>query len=231
MSRVGKRIQDERIKKGMTPKQLGKKCGVAESFIIDIEGGRKIINEKLFAQISKALGTDLEEAMILAPNEDEKREEKIERKLPKPTADRSIKRNDIEPFAQWGEALSNIIKQIPIYDVEMVSIRGYKAFPVIDKKVEGFNPDKLIYIEAADDSLSQYRIKRNDRCLIYLNHEFMNGSFHLLEYDNKRYLRRIKKVDGNKVQLIEGTGDKKPIIIDVKGIKILGRLIRVEIDF
>jgi len=113
----------------------------------------------------------------------------------------------------------------------MVNITGYKSFPIIDKKVEGFNPDKLVYIELSDDSLSQYRMKKNDRCLIYLNQELKNNSFHLVEYDNKKYLRKVRRVEGNKIQLIKGTIDDAAVIKNMKEIKIIGKLIRVEIDF
>lgn len=232
MSRVGQRIKEERTKKGMTPKQLGKKCGVAESFIMDIESGRKILNEKLLAQISKVLDANLEETMVLEASAEEKKvQESLEEKPQKFMETSSVKRREVEPLAQWEEAFSNIIKQVPIYDMKMNNIKGYKSFPIIDKKVEGFNPDKLVYIHLPDDSLYQYRMKKGDRCLIYLNHEPIHGTFQLVEYDNKRYLRKVKKIEGNKIQLIEGTQDGNAIIKDLKEIKVLGRLIRVEIDF
>ncbi|SDK66973.1 helix-turn-helix domain-containing protein [Natronincola ferrireducens] len=232
MSRVGKAIQQQRMKKGITPKQLGKKCGVSEAFILDIEGGKKIINEKLLAQISKVLGGNLEENMVLeAPPQEKKEQETLEKKPQKFMETTSSKRREVEPLAQWGEALSNIIKQIPIYDMAMVDRKGYKSFPIIDKKVEGFHPDKLIYIQLEDDTLSEYRMKKGDRCLIYLNHEPMNGTFQLVEYDKKTYLRKVKRVEGNKIKLIKGTADSQAVIKEMKDIKILGKLIRVEIDF
>lgn len=232
MSRIGQRVKEERIKKGMTPKQLGKKCGVAESFIIDVETGKKILNEKLLAQISKVLGSNLEESMILEATSEEKNQQTTSEKKPQKLLETSsIKRKEVEPLAQWEEALSNIIKKVPIYDMEITNIKGYKSFPIIEKKVEGFNPDKLVYIILPDDSLNQYRMKKGDRCLIYLNHEPINGSFQLVEYNNRRYLRKLKRIENNKVQLIEGTQEGKAVIKDLKEIKILGKLLRVEIDF
>ena len=232
MSRVGQMIKEARMKKGMSPKQLGNKCGVSESFILEVERGTKIINEKLIAQISKVLGANLEENVVLeVPREEEKPKEVIKKK-PQSIVDRvSVNRTDVEPLDQWSEALSNIIKKVPIYDIGLSNVKGYKDFPIIDKKVEGFNPDKLVYVELSDDNMSKYRMKKGDRCLIYLNHEFMNNTFQLVEYDNKKYLRKVKKQEGNKIQLIEGTKDDNFIIKDMKEIKIIGRLIRVEIDF
>jgi len=228
---VGQMIKEVRTKKGMSPKQLGNKCGVSESFILEVERGTKIINEKLISQISKVLGTNLDEIMILEPPKEEKQKEIIEKK-PQNIVDRvSVKRSDVEPLDQWTDALSNIIKKIPIYDIGLSNIKKHKSFPIIDKKVEGFNPDKLIYIELSDDTLSQYRMKKGDRCLIYLNPEFMNNTFQLVEYDNKKYLRKVKKLEGNKIQLSEGIKDDKIVVKNMKEVKIIGRLIRVEIDF
>lgn len=228
MSRVGKKIQEERLKKNITPKELGKKCGVTESFILDIESGKKIVNEKLLSQISKVLGVNLEENISLESSKEETNPKKVLQEQPVASF---TKRSKVEPLAQWGEAFANIIKRVPIYDMELKEVQGYKNFPIIDNKVEGFHPDKLIYINVADDQLSQYRIKKGDRCLIYLNHELINGSFQLLEYDEKKYLRRVKKIEGNKVQLLKGNHDEKAVVKELKEIKILGRLIRQEIDF
>lgn len=229
MSRLGKRINEERIKKGITPKQLGKKCGVAESYILDIESGRKIINDKLISQISKILGVNLDDNTF-----DEAPQKEVEKPITAtPGLDKStrVKRSNVEPLPQWEGAFTNIIKEVPIYKLDMTSILGYKSFPIINKKVEGFNPDKLIYINAPDESLSQYRIFKGDRCLIYLNQEIKNGGFHFIEYEQKKLIRKVKRLDGNTVQLIEGLKDEKSIKVNIKNIKVLGRLIRVEIDF
>ena len=47
MSRLGKKVRTTRIQKGMTPKQLAQKLGVAERFIIEVEEGRRILNDVL----------------------------------------------------------------------------------------------------------------------------------------------------------------------------------------
>ncbi|MBB6218926.1 transcriptional regulator with XRE-family HTH domain [Anaerosolibacter carboniphilus] len=230
MSRVGEKLKAERLKKGMTPKQLGKKCGVTESFIVDIETGKKIVNEKLLSQISKALGVNLEEDMVLeAPTEEERAQGESQ---PKPVKSVEVvpqRRIEVVPLDQWEDALSNIIKKVPIYDIEMKEIKGYRNFPIIERKVEGFHPDKLIYIDIPDDTMGQYRMRRGDRALIYLNHEFMNGAFQLVEYEGRRRLRKLKKIEGNKVQLVDGEG--QGVTKEMKALKIIGRVIRVEIDF
>ena len=56
MSRLGDTIRAARVKAGMTPKALGKKCGVAESFINDVERGTKIVSDDQAQRILKVLG-------------------------------------------------------------------------------------------------------------------------------------------------------------------------------
>ncbi|MEL7598249.1 MAG: helix-turn-helix transcriptional regulator, partial [Clostridiaceae bacterium] len=45
MSRIGDKIKEVRLSSKLTEKQLAKKLGVAESFIKDVELGRKVANE------------------------------------------------------------------------------------------------------------------------------------------------------------------------------------------
>jgi transcriptional regulator with XRE-family HTH domain len=47
MSRLGQKVKEIRIKKGLTPKALAKKAGVSESFLLEAEDGRKILNDGL----------------------------------------------------------------------------------------------------------------------------------------------------------------------------------------
>ena len=56
MSRLGDTIRAARIKAKMTEKALGKKCGLAESFIKDVETGRKIVSDDQAQRILKVLG-------------------------------------------------------------------------------------------------------------------------------------------------------------------------------
>ncbi len=225
MSRVGEKIREERMKRRISSKQLGKKCGVTESFILDVENGRKIINEKLLSQISKVLGTSIEDT--IAPNVTE---EKAEGKILQRSDFSARRKRKVEPLGQWEEALSNIIKKVPIYDIEMKEIKGYRDFPIINQKVEGRNPDRLIYIEAPNDLLSGFRIYKGDKILIYLHQEIVNHSISLIEYEGKKYIRKIKRIEGNKIELLSYSYEKKAMVRDLKDVKIIGRGIRVEMD-
>ncbi|MEW9123230.1 MAG: helix-turn-helix transcriptional regulator [Thermotaleaceae bacterium] len=226
MSRVGDRIKEERIKKGITPKQLGKKCGVTESFIFEVESGKKIINEALIDRIGKALGVNLQESILLEPDKEEvvvaQKERKVEVIQPK--------REMVEPLAQWDYALSNIIKKIPIYDINMKKIKGHRSFPIIDRKVEGMNPEKLIYIEVPDQSMGGFHMGKGDRVLIFLNQQWTENSFFLLEAEGNKMIRKLKRAEGGKLQLISNQYEPKPLIKDAKEVKIIGKCLRIEIE-
>ena len=58
MSRLGETIRAARIASGMSEKQLGRKCGMAENVIKAIEMGTRIVSDDQARRILKLLGKD-----------------------------------------------------------------------------------------------------------------------------------------------------------------------------
>ena len=56
MSRLGDLIRTERIRQKMTPKQVARKCGVSESYIVAVEAGTRIIGDDQARRILKTIG-------------------------------------------------------------------------------------------------------------------------------------------------------------------------------
>ena len=56
MSRLGDLIRTERIRQKLTPKQVAKKCGVSESYLLAVEAGTRIIADDQARRILKAIG-------------------------------------------------------------------------------------------------------------------------------------------------------------------------------
>ncbi|HHY90459.1 MAG TPA: helix-turn-helix transcriptional regulator [Clostridiales bacterium] len=229
MSRIGEKIREKRIQKGFSTKQLARKCGVSPNFIEDIEAGKRIISENLLKQLSKILGEDLNLQMENMEEEekgDPDRENIFEKAVEKIPAKRE------EPLDQWAEALAGIVRKIPVYaDLEMEKIAGHKSFPVINGKVEGMQPEKLVYVMLPDDLMKGFRMHRGDRALIYFNTEWANDSFVLVEVDGSRKIRKIKREGSNQVQLISCYKEQKAVVKPVKELKVLGKMVRIEIDF
>ena len=56
MSRMGDTIRASRVKYGLSEKQLAKKTGLAESFIKDVEAGKRIPSDDQAKRMLKACG-------------------------------------------------------------------------------------------------------------------------------------------------------------------------------
>lgn len=56
MSRLGDLIRTERIRQKLTPKQVAKKCGVSESYLLAVEAGTRIIADDQARRILKTIG-------------------------------------------------------------------------------------------------------------------------------------------------------------------------------
>lgn len=216
MSRVGVRIQEARNKKGIALKQLAKKLGVSEGFLSDVENGRKILNEDYIKRVEKVLDIDLNEDIFAQVDEPVENLKEIE------------KQTGINK--QWEDAFSHILKKVPVYDINFKEIYDYKYLPIIDRKVEGFNPDKVAYITIPDDSMRGFRIQKGDIVMAIQNPEIVNNSIAVVEIDGKRVLRQIKRLDSSKALLISHSTDLRTETKDVKSINVIARCVKVEIE-
>lgn len=218
MSRVGDMIKKTRTERGLTQKQLAKKCGLSESYITDIESGKRVINENLIKRISGILGRDINEPLYEAEDEDEIETEQEEIR---PKAEPRV------PNAEWQSAFSSVIKDIPVFTIEMDKAAEYKHLPVIDRKVEGYNPDKLVFMRVPDNSLAGFRVRKGDLLMIALGGECSTG-FYLMEYDGQRVIRQTKLLGNGKVLIVSSNGEISTETKDLKEIKVLGHCIRAE---
>lgn len=216
MSRIGTRIKESRTKSGLSVKQLAKKLGVAESFIADVEAGRKIINEDLIKRVEKVLGSNLSEDIF------EEVTEPIEN-IKEPEVSKTINK-------QWEDAFSHILKKIPVCDINFREIFEYKYEPVMDRKIEGYSADKLIYIKSPDDSMRGFRINKDDKIMVYQNGEIQNNSISIIDIEGKRYIRQLKRLDSSKVLIISHGSELKTETRDVKSFNVVGRCIKLEIQ-
>lgn len=223
MSRIGDKIKKARIEKNMDLKQLAKLCGVSQTYMADVESGKRVVNDSMIKRISKILDKNLDEPLYME-------EETVEE--PKVVENRTakVKTDKIEMAPGWESAFSNIIKDIPVYDMDMSKVTGYRHFPVMDRKVEGHNPDKLIYITMADNSMSGFRLKKGDRILVLQNPEIMNNGLCFIEYDGKKAVRQVKRLDGDKILLLSHYNEVKTDTRSVREIKVIGHCLRAEID-
>lgn len=220
MSRIGDKIKNARETSKVTQKQLAKKIGVSEGFIKDIELGRKIINEDIMKRISKVLGKDLND--ITMSFEEEVLKEAKEEKLGKKHSIEKVK--DI-----WNDAFGSVLKTVPVYGYDLNKALKTRKMPIINNKIEGYGKDKVLFLNIENDDMIGLRMAKGDVAFGYITHEIENDSICLIEHNDKRVIRQIKKLDSNKLLLISNGGSLRTETVTPKEIKVLVKLLKLEI--
>ncbi|ERI94511.1 DNA-binding helix-turn-helix protein [Clostridiales bacterium oral taxon 876 str. F0540] len=232
MSRAGEKLKNIREQLGLSQKQLAKKLGVAESFVNEVEMGRKILNESLINKLSKLVGKDIND--ISMSIEEDVSNEKVDVKpsMVKVNKTSSLKGSSKELSEindVWSDALSSVLKTVPIYKYDLKQTVGLKQLPVVSNKVEGYALDKVLYLEIEEDDMIGFRIAKGDIAFAHLTHEAPNNTICLVDYNSERCIRQIKKLDSNKVLLISNKGSVRTETAYAKDINIIAILDRVEI--
>ena len=149
MSRMGDTIRSARLQAKMTEKALGKKCGMAENVIKDIESGRRIVSDDQAQRILKILGVKnpvSEELEVAAEPDVPLRPRPRPYKLPTSEAEPQPQGDN----AAWLDALGGVVKRVPVTD-ENSNVVDHVLVPVVGGKIEGGAPDKVFYFRCPDD--------------------------------------------------------------------------------
>ena len=222
MSRVSDNIKKARLDSGMNQKQLAKKLGVSESFVNEIETGRRVLSESTINRIANVLKINLNDINMY---DEDAKEEKIKEVI---SVKKESKKN--EPINElWNDAFGSVIRNVPILDYELKNILDTKAMPILSNKINGFSQDKVAFLKIEDDDMMGYRICKGDIAFINLSHEIENSSICLIEHNCEKIIRQIKKLDSSKILLIKNSGTLKTETVNPKEIKVLARLISVEV--
>lgn len=235
MSRLGDLIMLERSRQKLTRKQVARKCGVSESYIKDVEEGRRIIQDDQARRILRTLGTSqrneaefsLDEIAAtvdlgtLAPKPSP---------APKPQPKPEPAAKPVSPEEQsgiWLDALSSVLKPVPIMNAGWIQV-GRRMTPIQDGKIEGAKPDRVVYFEAPDDSMRAMRIEKGDLVLVVPQSLPIDGAIMLVEYGAHRCLRRIKLLGNSNILLQSGDRALDAEAVSISEIKLVGRAVRVE---
>jgi len=235
MSRLGDTIRAAREKAGLTPKALGKKCGVAESFIADVEAGRKIVSDEQAQRLLKALGTtnpvsaELEVAAE-SPQPVRPRPKPYVLPVQQPEAPppSPAERAQTQASADaWLDALAGVVKRVPVIDGEGVVI-DHRLLPIIGGRIEGGHPDKVLYFRMENDSLRGFRIYAGDLLLVIPAAAPVDEAIMLLQIENLRVVRKLKKMDGGRLMLQTYDREFEGTTIELRQALILGHCVRLE---
>ncbi|OAA82999.1 XRE family transcriptional regulator [Clostridium ljungdahlii] len=220
MNRVGQKIKLARTELGISQKQLAKKLGVSEGFINEAESGKRIVNQNIIDKLSKILGKSIND-ITMSFEEEVYKEDKTPKSSP------IAKKEKVQDV--WSEAFGSVLKKVPVYKYDMRTAVGFRQLPLIDNKIEGYAQDKVMYLQVESDDMEGFRIQRGDLVFVHSTGEIYNNSIYLVEYNGKRELRQIKKLDSNKVLLISSRSGIRTETIEIKSLKIIAKLDRLEI--
>ena len=147
---MGDTIRAQRVKYGMTEKQLAKKTGCAESFIKDVESGRRIPSDDVARRLLKAMGvTDAPGTELDAAAEPEMQARPKPRPYIIPVPENEPAPTQKQQEAQqasndaWLDALGGVVKRVPVIDEKGLAI-DHVLFPIVGGKIEGGAPDKVL---------------------------------------------------------------------------------------
>ena len=240
MSRLGDLIRTERVRVKMTPKQVAKKCGVAESFIVAVEAGTRIIADDQARRILKTIGLkehneadftldDIAATVDLASVQPQMAKAVAQ---PKPKEVEKVasteEKDEGVVGSVWLDALTSVLKHVPVMNAVMKPV-DHKLLPIQGGKIEGANPDKVFYFLAPDDSMRGFRIHAGDHALVVPSQSPVDGAVMLVEYNNHRYLRKVKKLDTYQVLLQSYDREYDAVTAKLGDVNFIGRVVKLEI--
>lgn len=237
MSRLGDLLRTERLRRKMTLKQVAKLGGVSEGYLKDVEEGKRIIADDQARRILKKIGLKEhnEEGFTL---DDIAATVDLETAVPKkaevkPTT-KAMPENQAVYESQtsvtggiWLDALTSVMKRVPVYNAVLKEV-DHRLLPILDGRIEGAAPDKVFYLRAPDDSMRGFRILKDDICLIVPSGSPIDGAVMLVEHNQHRYLRKVKKLDALNVLLQSYDREYGAEACALPEVNILGRVVKVE---
>ena len=230
MSRLGDAIRKARIAKKWSEKQLGRKCGMAENVIREIESGRRIVSDDQAQRILKLLGAEnpvSTELEVAQEPEVKLRPQPRAYVLPaKNVAPEQQKASD-EATDAWLDALGGVVKRVPVIDEKGLAI-DHVLFPIVGGKIEGGAPDKVLMYRCPDNALSGFRVFAGDLLLVVPEKNPVDDALMLLALGGRRVVRKIKKLDGSKLMLQSYDRELATETVMWAEIQILGRCVKLH---
>ena len=239
MSRLGDLIRTERLRQKMTPKQVARKCGVSESYLVAVEAGTRIIANDQARRILKAIGLkqqteaeftldDIAATVDLA--QVQPRLAEAVKKPPKKEAELAASSEDEGVAGRvWLDALQSVLKRVPVMNAVMKPV-AYRLVPVENGRIEGANPDKVFFYLAPDDSMRGFRIHKGDIVLTVPAQSPVDGAIMLMNYKEHRYLRKVKVLDDRQVLLQSYDREYEAETVPISEIGFLSRAVQVTFE-
>ena len=242
MSRLGDLIRLERTRQGLTHKQVARKCGVSDKYLMEVEAGIRIIADDQARRILKSMGmTEHTEADFTL--DDIAATVDLQSAVPQLTKAAEAKKapakqEKAEVVAEsgpgvagsiWLDALSGVLKHVPIYNAVMKEV-GHRLLPITNGRIEGAAPDKVYYFMAPDNSLRGFRVQRGDLLLVVPAQAAVDGAIMLLQTPQGRILRKVKRVNDYQAMLQKYDEAFESEIKNFSDLTFVGRCVRLEAE-
>ena len=241
MSRLGDLLKTERLRRKMTHKQIAKLSGVSESYLKEVEEGKRIIADDQARRILKKMGMNehTEPGFTL-----DDIAATVDLATVKPAAEVQAARQPARPAeaetvytdkpddksvtgSVWLDALTSVLKRVPVMNAVMKEV-DHRLLPILDGRIEGASPDKVFFYAVPDDSMRGFRILKDDLCLIVPAASPVDGAVMLVSHNEHRYLRKVKKLDALNVLLQSYDREYAAEPCAIPDATFLGRVVRVE---
>ena len=129
----------------------------------------------------------------------------------------------------WLDALQSVLKRVPVMNAVMKPI-DYKLVPVENGRIEGANPEKVFFYLAPDDSMRGFRIHKGDLVLTVPAQSPIDGAIMLMNYNEHRYLRKVKMLDDRHALLQSYDREYEAETVDLSDVGFIARCARVTFD-
>lgn len=245
MSRLGDLIRLERTRQGLTHKQVARKCGVSDKYLMEVEAGTRIIQDDQARRILKTMGlqqhneadftlediaatVDLQSAVPQMT----RAAETMKKPAAKPLSSKAEAVAESDPGVSgsiWLDALSGVLKHVPIYNAVMKEV-GHRLLPITNGKIEGASPDKVYYFMAPDNELRGFRVQKGDLLLVVPAQAAVDGAIMLLQTAHGKVLRKVKRVNDYQAMLQSYNETCESEIKNYNELTFVGRCVRLEAD-
>lgn len=240
MSRLGDLIRLERTRQGLTHKQVARKCGVSDKYLMEVEAGTRIIADDQARRILKTMGlsqhneTDFTLDDIAATVDLQSAVPQLTKAVEKKSAlsekPKAVAETDAGGSGSiWLDALAGVLKHVPVYNAVMKEV-GHRLLPITGGKIEGASPDKVYYFMAPDNDLRGFRVQKGDLLLVVPAQAAVDGAIMLLQTPQGKLLRKVKRVNDYQAMLQKYDESFESEIKNYNELTFVGRCVRLEAD-
>lgn len=224
---IGSEIKNARVALKMSEKELAKKIGVAENYIKEIEAGKKVIKENLISKIEAALKVEIQNNQFYMGSEKTDDYSSMDEYYNKP---KEKQKKPIEEDVAWTSAFGSAFAEVSILKYDLKTKVSSRLMPIQNSKIEGMSKDKVLWLKIEDNEMSGFRIRNNDLTFATIVKEFSTAGFYLLEWNNQRMIRQVKKLDQKNMLIVSHPSTVRTETANIKDVNFLAKLIRIEFE-